>query len=55
MKKILLSLALVLASCLCANAQFEQGKKYIGASLSNIDWSYSKARDCHFGINLNGG
>ena len=55
MKKILLSLALVLASCLCANAQFEQGKKYIGASLSNLNLSYSKSSDWRFGMNLNGG
>ena len=55
MKKTLLSIVLMLAGCLCASAQFEQGKKYIGASLSNIDLSYNKARDFNFGMNLNGG
>ena len=55
MKKKILLLALLLANCFCANAQFEQDKKYIGATLSNIDMSYNKARDFNFGINLNGG
>ena len=55
MKKALLSLALLLTGGLCANAQFEQGKKYIGASLSNVNLNYSKAKDSNFGMNLNGG
>lgn len=55
MKKMLLSLALMLTGSLCANAQFEQGKKYIGASLSNVNLNYSKAKDTNFGVNLNGG
>ena len=55
MKKMLLSLALIIAGTICANAQFEQGKKYIGASLSNVSLNYSKAKDTSFGMNLNGG
>lgn len=55
MKKSFISFALMLIGCLCANAQFEQGKKYIGASLSNISMNYSKANDSSFGLNLNGG
>ena len=55
MKKTLLLLAFVLSNFVCASAQFEQDKKYIGASLSNIDMSYNKARDFNCGINLNGG
>jgi hypothetical protein len=55
MKKALLSLALVLAGSICANAQFEKGKKYIGATLSNVEMTYSKTKDFNFGMNLNGG
>lgn len=55
MKKVILSLALLLTGALQANAQFEQGKKYIGASLSNLEMKYSKAKDFSFGLNLNGG
>ena len=55
MKKALLSLALLLTGSLCANAQFEKGKKYIGASLSNVELNYSKMKDFNLGLNLNGG
>ena len=55
MKKALLSLAFMLMASVGAHAQFEQGKKYIGASLSNVEMSYSKTKDFSFGMNLNGG
>lgn len=53
MKKVFLFLA-VLAVSLTANAQFEQGKGYLGASLSSIDIS-SQAKKFHFGLNAKAG
>ena len=49
MKKVFLFLA-VLAVSLSASAQFEQGKGYLGASLSSIDIS-SQAKKFHLGLN----
>ncbi len=53
MKKIAL-LLVVLAMSLTANAQFEKGKGYLGASLSGFDIS-SQAKKFHFGINAKAG
>ena len=53
MKKVFLLLT-VLAASLTANAQFEQGKAYLGASLSSIDIS-SQAKKFHFGLNAKAG
>ena len=53
MKKVFLFLAVLTAS-LTANAQFEQGKAYLGASLSGFDLS-SKAEKFHFGVNAKAG
>lgn len=41
---------MALMMSVAANAQFEQGKGYMGASLSNLDLSM-QGRDFHFGFN----
>ena len=41
MKKILLLLFVFSLSVVSASAQFEEGKKYVGASLSGLDMNYS--------------
>ena len=53
MKKVFLFLVVLVAS-LSAHAQFEQGKGYLGASLSSIDIS-SQAKQFHFGLNAKAG
>ena len=47
-------LLVVLATALTANAQFEKGKAYLGASLSGFDIS-SQAKKFHFGVNVKAG
>jgi hypothetical protein len=49
MKKLCL-LVVALVACLTANAQFEKGKGYIGASLSGFDIG-SQAKKFHVGLN----
>lgn len=49
MKKIMIVLAM-LTMTLAANAQFEKGKKYIGASLTGLDLSYNGSRETSFGF-----
>lgn len=46
---------IALAMTITANAQFEQGKMYGGASLSGLDLSYSGATDLHFDLAAKGG
>ena len=41
MKKKIALLLVVLATTLTASAQFEQGKKYVGASLTGLNLSYN--------------
>ena len=53
MKKIAL-IVVALVMTLSANAQFEQGKGYLGASLSGLDIS-SQAKKFHLGINAKAG
>ena len=53
MKKIFV-LLVVLATAVTANAQFEKGKAYLGASLSGFDIS-SQAKKFHFGVNVKAG
>ena len=55
MKRILLSLALILGISTAAHAQFEQGTKYIGASLTGLSLDYSKNSKFHCGIDAVGG
>lgn len=54
MKKIILSLLLAAIS-LGASAQFEQGTKYVGASLTGLGLGYSKNSDFYIGLQANAG
>lgn len=53
MKKIML-FAVAMLMAVAANAQFEQGKGYLGASLSGLDLS-SQAKKFHFGFDVKAG
>ena len=53
MKKIALFVMALMMS-VAANAQFEEGKGYLGASLSGLDLS-SQAKQFHFGLNAKAG
>lgn len=50
MRKFYLVLAM-LAMTLAANAQFEQGKMFVGASLSSLDMNYSGSKGFNLGVN----
>lgn len=54
MKKIIL-LLMLLVGATTANAQFEQGKKYIGASVSGLGLSYSKDSKFTMGLEATAG
>lgn len=54
MKKILL-IVVMMISALCANAQFEQGTRYVGANLSGLGLSYNKASEFNFGVGAEAG
>lgn len=54
MKKIALFVVALMMS-VAANAQFEQGKGYLGASLTNFDLSYSGLTKGHFGLGAKAG
>lgn len=54
MKKIFMALLLAVVS-LGANAQFDKGTKYLSASLSGLDMSYSKNAKFNLGLNALGG
>lgn len=54
MKKIILSLLLAAIS-LGASAQFEQGTKYVGASMTGLGLGYSKNSDFYIGFQANAG
>ena len=54
MKKIALFVVALVMS-VAANAQFEQGKGYIGASLTNVDLSYNGLNKGHFGLGAKAG
>jgi len=43
-------MAAVLLTSLSASAQFEKGKKYIGASLSSLNLAYNGASEFQFGL-----
>ena len=49
MKKIAMFI-IALAMSITANAQFEQGKIYVGASLTGLDLSYSGLDKLHLGL-----
>lgn len=44
-----------LVMTLSASAQFEQGKKYISASFSGLDFSYNGTSDLNIGLQAKGG
>ena len=54
MKKIMLFVVALVIS-VAANAQFEQGKGYLGASLTNVDLSYNGLNKGHFGLGAKAG
>lgn len=54
MKKILF-FALFLMTATSAFAQFEKGKRYVGASLTGLDLSYDDSRKFHFGFDASAG
>ena len=54
MKKIVLAAAALLVS-LGANAQFESGKQYCGASLTGLNLSYNGSQDLNFGVQAKAG
>ena len=54
MKKIAMFI-IALAMSITANAQFEQGKIYVGASLTGLDLSYSGLDKLHLGLEAQGG
>ena len=54
MKKLTLMMVALLIS-VAASAQFEQGKKYVGASLTGLNLSYSGSEKGHLGVMAKGG
>lgn len=54
MKKIAMFI-IALAMSVTANAQFEEGKVYIGASLTGVNLSYSGLEKFHLGADFTGG
>lgn len=54
MKKIAM-IVVALAVALGAKAQFEEGKFYVGASLTSLNLSYSGSEKFHLGLNAEGG
>ncbi|MBO6189563.1 MAG: outer membrane beta-barrel protein [Alloprevotella sp.] len=54
MKKAILTLLVALIAT-AANAQFEKGTKYVGASFSNFGLSYSKKSKFSIGVNAEAG
>lgn len=53
-KKLILAVMAMMVS-LAVNAQFETGKKYLGASLSSLNLSYNGMEEGSFGIEAKGG
>lgn len=54
MRKIILTLALALAT-LCANAQFQEGKGYLGASLTGLDTHWNSKHGFNLGVEAKAG
>jgi hypothetical protein len=55
MKKKILTLAIALLATITASAQFEEGKNYIGASVTGLDLSYNGSTEAKFGVNAMAG
>lgn len=54
MKKIFMLLTALLLT-MSANAQFEGGKKYVGASLTGFNLSYNGSRELNLGVSAKAG
>ena len=54
MKKIIAILAM-LTMTVAANAQFEEGKKYLAGSFNSLGMSYNGANDFQFGLAAHAG
>jgi hypothetical protein len=55
MRKSIIALTAALLMTLSANAQFQQGKGYVGASLSGLDIHYSGAGKLNLGVQAKAG
>lgn len=55
MKKKILAMAVGLFTALTANAQFEEGKVYIGGSMTGMDMKYTSTDKFDLGIQAQGG
>lgn len=55
MKRMILAMLLVMATATSMFAQFEQGKKYVNASLTGLDLSFSDLKDMALGLDANAG
>lgn len=55
MKKKLVFMLVGLVVTMAANAQFEQGKKYIGSSLSGLNLSYNGTEKSSLGLQAKAG
>ena len=55
MKKLILSLVMLLAMAGTAQAQFEAGTKYVGASVSGLNLQYNSSEHLRFGLNSKAG
>jgi len=55
MRKTILTLVLALVSFASASAQFEKGKKYLGANLNGFGISYSKNSKLAIGLGVDAG
>lgn len=55
MKRIITTLCLSLGIVGAAHAQFKQGTKYIAASVTGLNMSYSKSSEFNLGLNAEGG
>ena len=55
MKRKLTLMLLGLVMTVSANAQFENGKKYIGSSISGLNMSYNGCEKSNFGLQAKGG
>lgn len=55
MKKILVSLVMLVVVTLSAQAQFEKDTWYVNASLTGLDLTHSKAEGTRFGFQAGGG
>lgn len=54
MKKMIM-LALLVFSVIASKAQFEEGTKYVGASVTNLGMSYSSSEKLRFGLEATAG